>query len=108
MEKKFIRQTAAPKEYPFSLTTINRWRRDGTLTTFRQGKRRVLLLRSELNALMSTKEKVAVGSSDEESDNQFLAENDSRCKDTTFSSGAQIITVNKCLYDENIETNAKE
>ena len=105
---RYIRQVDVSKEYPFSLTTIHRWRRAGLLTTFRQGKRRVVLLRSELNALLAAKEKVAVGSSDEESDNQFVAENDSRCKDTTFSSRAQIITVNNCLYDEDDETNAKE
>ena len=53
---KFINQIDVPKEYPFSLPTVYRWRQDGTLTTYRQGKRRVLLLREELDALMAAKE----------------------------------------------------
>jgi len=96
---KFIYQTNVSREYPFSLTTIHRWRRDGTLTTYRQGKRRVLLLRAELNALVSAKEKVGVGSTDEE--NVIKAEKSlSRCKDNHFSPNKKLIIVNNEINGE--------
>lgn len=96
---KFIKQPQVPSEYPFSLTTINRWRRDGTLTTFRQGKKRVLLLRAELDALVSSKEKVAVGSSDEEAGN--VGNKVSRCKGTKSSSMKLNISTKKDEDNEN-------
>jgi len=88
----YIKQPEVPAEYPFSLATINRWRRDGTLTTFRQGKRRVLLLRTELDALVLAKEKVAVGSSDEEVRNEVV-NSQIRCKDKQSSSVQQNINL---------------
>lgn len=103
----YIKQPEVPAEYPFSLATINRWRRDGTLTTFRQGKRRVLLLRTELDALVLAKEKVAVGSSDEEVRNEGV-NSQIRCKDTTFSSDKKNITINKCIKDENEDSRSEE
>lgn len=89
---EYIKQPDVPKEYPFSLTTVHRWRRDGTLTTYRQGKRRVLLLRAELDALVSIKEKVAVGSSDEEIRNEGV-NSQIRCKDSDSSSVYQNINI---------------
>lgn len=88
----YIKQPEVPAEYPFSLATINRWRRDGTLTTFRQGKRRVLLLRTELDALVLAKEKVRVGSTDKEvrieGVNSLI-----QCKDKQSSLDEQNITI---------------
>ncbi len=95
----FIRQTDVSREYPFSLATIHRWRRAGILTTFRQGQKRVLLLREELNTLVSKKEKVAVGGSDRQGENQFKP--DFRCKDTQSSSDIQNISLKNDEDDKN-------
>lgn len=91
---EYIKQPDVPKEYPFSLTTVHRWRRDGTLTTYRQGKRRVLLLRAELDALVSTKEKVSAGNTDEEIRSEEV-NSQIRCKDSKSSSDKQNITFKK-------------
>lgn len=89
---RFIKQPDVSKEYPFSLTTIHRWRRDGTLTTYRQGKRRVLLLRAELDTLVSTKEKVSAGNTDEEIRNEGV-NSQIQCKDKQSSLDQQNITI---------------
>lgn len=90
--KTFVKQSDVSREYPFSLTTIHRWRRDGTLTTYRQGKRRVLLLRAELDALVSKKEKVSAGNTDEEVRNEGV-NSQIRCKDSDSSSVYQNINI---------------
>ncbi len=99
----FIKQNDVSREYPFSLSTVHRWRRDGTLTTYRQGKRRVLLSRDELNALVVSKEKVAIGSGDEENRSRNVNPK-SGGKDSHFSSGLQNITFknNKSKKDEDL------
>ena len=99
----FIKQNDVSREYPFSLSTVHRWRRDGTLTTYRQGKRRVLLSRDELNALVVSKEKVAIGSGDEENQNRNVNPK-SEGKDSHFSSGLQNITFknNKSKKNEDL------
>ena len=90
----FIRQQDVPKEYPFSLATLYRWRRDGALTTYREGKKRVLLSREELDLMLVRKEKVAVASSDEESGNDRRIIQ-IQCKDTTSSLEIENITIKK-------------
>lgn len=87
-----ILQSKVPAEYPFSLTTIIRWRKKGILSTFRQGEKRVLLLRAELDALVCAKEKVAVGSSDEEIRNEGV-NSQIQCKDTQSSLDKQNISI---------------
>ena len=101
--ENYIKQNDVSREYPFSLSTVHRWRRDGTLTTYRQGKRRVLLSRDELNALLVSKEKVAIGSGDEENRSRNVNPK-SEGKDSHFSSGLQNITFknNKSKKDEDL------
>ena len=105
---RFIKQPDVSKEYPFSLTTINRWRRDGTLTTYRQGKRRVLLLRSELDALMSTKEKVSAGNTDEEIIRNGGVNPNSEDKGMHFSRNKKNILFNNTKMEKNEDTRPEE
>lgn len=91
---EYIKQSEVTREYPFSLTTIHRWRRDGTLTTYRQGKQRVLLSKAELDALVLYKEKVAVGSCDEEGRNEGV-HSQIQCKNKQSSLDVEIIFFKK-------------
>ena len=97
-DSDFITLNDVPVEFHFSRATIYRWRRDGMLTTYRQGKRRVLLSREELSSLMAYKEKVGVGSTGGEGRNEESFK--SVCKDTNSSSILQNITVNNSTNDE--------
>ena len=89
-----IKIAEVPAEYPFSRRTIERWREKGLLSTFRQGEKRVLVSRAELDALMAKKEKVGVGRTDEEARNEgFNLE--SGGKGSHFSSDEKNINVKK-------------
>lgn len=51
---KLLPRDEAARYSGFSLSTIDRYLRDGTLTRHRKGKRRVLIARAELDSLLRT------------------------------------------------------
>ena len=102
MNDRMILQSKVPAEYPFSLTTIIRWRKKGILSTFRQGEKRVLLSRIELDALVCAKEKVRVGSTDEEVRNEGVNPN-SEDKGMHFSRNRKNINVKNSINSEKNE-----
>ena len=104
---EYIKQPDVPKEYPFSLSTILRWRRDGTVATYRQGKRRVLLRRAELDALLLSKEKVSAGYTDEENRNGRVIPK-SEGKGSHFSSEKKNILFNFTKKKKNEDSKSEE
>ena len=77
------------------------------MTTYRQGKRRVLLLRSELDALVSAKEKVSAGNTDEEIRNGGVNPK-SEDKGSHFSSDKKNILFNNPKMEKNEDTRPEE
>lgn len=88
-----IRRAEIPREYGFSTSTIDRWKREGRISPVMEGRHRAYYLRSELERVIWNNEKVGVASTDEE--NVIKAGKTlSRCKVNHFSPNKKFIIVN--------------
>lgn len=92
MKKGIIRRLEIPKEYGFSLSTIDRWRAEGRISPIMAGRHRAYYRRSDLDRVIwGSKEKVGACGTDEEIGRE-REESQIRCKDTISSSDKQVTT----------------
>lgn len=104
--KELIRRSEIPIEYGFSTSTIDRWKREGRISPVMEGRHRAYYRRSELERVIWGKEKVGVGSTDEENVIK-VKKSFNRGKINHFSPKEKNINVKKTINGEKNEEHSK-